>query len=63
MDYAPKEKLLLNPKEKANIFSKIFFLWTLPLFYTGTKKTIEINDVFNTFSKDKSNLLGDALEK
>lgn len=34
-----------NPFLSANIFSKVFFLWTWPLFRTGLKQTITEKDV------------------
>ncbi|CAG9768357.1 unnamed protein product [Ceutorhynchus assimilis] len=52
-----------NPKLKANIFSKLFFAWTIPLFYIGSKRSIRISDLYKTLTADKSEKLGDKLEE
>ncbi|KAI2474051.1 ATP binding cassette (ABC) transporter subfamily C member [Diabrotica virgifera virgifera] len=52
-----------NPKQNANIFSKIFFGWMIPLIRRGTKQNLEINDLYKTLKKDQSKRLTDALEK
>ncbi|XP_056648643.1 ATP-binding cassette sub-family C member 4-like [Diorhabda sublineata] len=52
-----------NPREKANIFSIIFFGFTLPTFRTGLKKDIDVDDVYNTLSNDRSERLVERLER
>lgn len=52
-----------NPRENANIFSIIFFGYTLPTFRTGLKKDIDVDDVYNTLSSDRSEHLVKRLEK
>lgn len=54
---------VLNPKEKSNPISSLFFLWTIPLFRKGYKKELTIEDIYTTLKKDKSDKLGDILEK
>ncbi|XP_044268658.1 ATP-binding cassette sub-family C member 4-like [Tribolium madens] len=54
---------LENPKRKANIISKLFFLWMVKLCYKGTKKGLEIADLYKTLSSDQSEKLTDELEK
>nr|CAD7402900.1 unnamed protein product [Timema poppensis] len=53
----------VNPREDANIFSVIFFIWTIKLFKTGYSKAIEEEDLFETLKEDRSKLLGNNLEK
>ncbi|XP_012536071.1 multidrug resistance-associated protein 4 isoform X2 [Monomorium pharaonis] len=52
-----------NPREKANIVSVLLWWWTISLFKTGYKKTLEPEDLFDPLKVDRSNLLGDRLEK
>ncbi|EFA04472.2 putative multidrug resistance-associated protein lethal(2)03659-like Protein [Tribolium castaneum] len=54
---------LENPKRTANIISKLFFLWMVKLCYKGTKKGLEIADLYKTLSCDQSEKLTDELEK
>lgn len=57
-------KLPTNPRESANIFSIIFFTWTLPLFKKGYEKIqFKLSDIFQPLTSDKSDRLGDQLEK
>ncbi|KAK5646965.1 hypothetical protein RI129_005429 [Pyrocoelia pectoralis] len=51
-----------NPRERANIFSVITFLYTLPTFFEGIKRDLEISDLSKTYSKHRSKLLGDKIE-
>ncbi|XP_003699290.2 ATP-binding cassette sub-family C member 4 isoform X1 [Megachile rotundata] len=52
-----------NPREKANLLSVLFWWWTIDLFKTGYKKVLQIDDLYNPLKNDRSNLLGDRLEK
>ncbi|XP_044730121.1 probable multidrug resistance-associated protein lethal(2)03659 [Chrysoperla carnea] len=52
-----------NPVEKANILSKIFFLWQIPLFRKGLKKDLDVEDIYNAKKADLSEPLGDTLER
>lgn len=54
---------ILNPKEKSNPISSLFFLWTFPLFRKGYKKELTIEDIYTTLQQDKSDRLGDILER
>lgn len=57
-----KRKYLPNPRENANIFSVLFFTWTMPLFRKGYAKVIELDDVFQPLEVDKSECLGQRLQ-
>lgn len=57
-----KQKLQSNPRDTANIFSIIFFYWTIPLFKKGYAKILEIEDLFCPLQADKSKSLGERLE-
>lgn len=39
------------------------FSWTIPLFYKGFYKDLEIEDLFKPLASHKSSVLGDKLEK
>lgn len=52
-----------NPKNGANPISLLFFLWIAPLFFKGTNKGLNTDDLIKCLSKDKSNTLGDDLER
>jgi ATP-binding cassette subfamily C (CFTR/MRP) protein 4 len=54
---------LENPKNKANILSQLFFTWMIKLCYKGTKKGLEVIDLYKTLTCDQSEMLTDDLEK
>lgn len=58
-----QRKLPLNPREKANILSKIFMIWTLPFFRNFYKKNLEFSDLYQPLTYDKFQTLGDRLEQ
>lgn len=53
---------LPNPRESAGTFSKIFYIWTIPLFRIGYGKVLELNDLYQPLSVDRSKTLGLRLE-
>lgn len=57
-----RSDLLQNPREGANIFSQLFFLWTIPLFQKGYSKVLQLTDIYQPLKGDKSKTLGDRLE-
>lgn len=57
-----KLKLPSNPRETANVLSKLFFAWMIPFFKTGYKHVLRINDMYEPLASDKSELLGNRLE-
>lgn len=60
---AARKKLPPNPRENSSILSILSFAWTLPLFKKGYTKELELDDIFQPIISDKSNLLGQELEK
>lgn len=58
-----RRDMLPNPREKANILSKIFFAWTVPLFVKGYKKDLDMDDIYRPLHSDRSDGLGDRLER
>lgn len=52
-----------NPRDTANIFSILFFYWTIPIFKRGYQKLLEIEDVFRPLLADKSKTLGERLQR
>lgn len=57
-----QQKLPPNPHEGANALSKLFFIWTLPLFKIGYKKVLKVNDIYEPPADDQSERLGNRLE-
>ena len=58
-----KSKLQQNPRENANFLSILTFWWTVELFKKGYRKALELQDLFQPLNEDKSEELGDRLEK
>ncbi|XP_076004914.1 ATP-binding cassette sub-family C member 4-like isoform X1 [Genypterus blacodes] len=52
-----------NPAATANVFSKIFFWWLNPFFHTGSKRRLEEDDMYEVLSEDKSERLGQELQR
>lgn len=52
-----------NPRDTSNIFSILTFAWTMPLFKKGYTKVLQLDDFFRPLNCDKSELLGEKLEK
>ncbi|XP_029164634.1 multidrug resistance-associated protein 4-like isoform X2 [Nylanderia fulva] len=52
-----------NPKETANIFSRIFLWWTLDLFIKGAKTDLDESDIYQPLKEDESEKVTDHLEK
>ncbi|XP_033345550.1 multidrug resistance-associated protein 4-like isoform X1 [Bombus vosnesenskii] len=52
-----------NPRVKASLLSVLFWWWTIDLFKTGYKKVLQTEDLYSPLKTDKSNYLGDRLEK
>ncbi|XP_017768863.1 PREDICTED: probable multidrug resistance-associated protein lethal(2)03659 [Nicrophorus vespilloides] len=59
----PKATSKTNPRENANIFSVLFFTYTLDMFRKGCKKNFEAEDLYEPLSADRSELLVGRLEK
>lgn len=57
-----RRQLPPNPREKANFLSKLFFVWTFPMFRKGYTKTLEMDDIYQQLNSDTSSKLGDRLE-
>lgn len=58
-----RRKLLPNPRQTGNIFSKILLTWTIPIFVKGYKNDLNLDDVYQPLTEDRSDDLGDRLEK
>uniref|UniRef100_A0A336LQQ2 CSON001219 protein n=1 Tax=Culicoides sonorensis TaxID=179676 RepID=A0A336LQQ2_CULSO len=52
-----------NPRSTANILSVITFWWTIDLFKQGYRKVLEFGDLFKPLDCDRSESLGDRLER
>jgi len=62
MEFEAK-KSVKNPYTRANIISKAFFLWIVPIFFQGAHKTLQLEDLYDPLKEDISSTLGDTLEK
>ncbi|XP_012230272.1 ATP-binding cassette subfamily C member 4-like [Linepithema humile] len=52
-----------NPKETANVFSQLFFGWTLGLFFKGAKSDLNESDIYRPLKIDYSEKVTDHLER
>lgn len=59
---ATEHKLPPNPCDDANFISKAFFTWVIPFFRKGYKKVLNLEDMYQPMSCDKSETLGNRLE-
>ncbi|KAM3955592.1 putative multidrug resistance-associated protein lethal(2)03659 [Aphomia sociella] len=50
-----------NPKETSNIFAKLCFLYTWPLFVKGRKGQLSISDVYRCIPQHRATPRGDAM--
>ncbi|XP_052868167.1 ATP-binding cassette sub-family C member 4-like [Anopheles cruzii] len=60
---AVTRKLSPNPRQNANFISVLTFWWTIDLFRKGYSKVLELQDLFRPLDVDRSDVLGDRLEK
>lgn len=51
------------PRENASFFSYLTFSWILEVFFKGRNKTLGDNDLYQPLKEQKSETLGDDLEK
>lgn len=56
-------KLQRNPRSSSNFVSRLLFSWTIPLFKRTYYKVLQVSDVTEPLTQDRSNLLGDRLER
>ncbi|XP_008276233.1 ATP-binding cassette sub-family C member 4 [Stegastes partitus] len=52
-----------NPAATAGLWSKVFFWWLNPLFHTGYKRRLEEDDMYEVLTEDKSDNLGQDLQR
>lgn len=57
-----KGKIRRHPRENANIFSTLFFCWTIPTFIKGYKRDLDENDIYGSLKDHDSHRLGIKLE-
>lgn len=59
-----QRKLAKNPRESANLISIIFFGWSIPILRKIYNVNIlHPNDAFEPLDQDRSEVLGNQLEK
>ena len=56
-------QLSKNPRQTANIVSILFFGWSIPIFKKTYKNILRSNDAFEPLHEDRSERLGDRLER
>lgn len=56
-------KLQKNPRSSSNFVSRLLFSWTIPLFKRTYYEVLQVSDVTEPLTQDRSNLLGDRLER
>ncbi|XP_044009118.1 ATP-binding cassette sub-family C member 4-like [Aphidius gifuensis] len=49
--------------KKANPLSRLFFWWTIRIFNKGSKNNLTVSDIGDPLSPDRSEKLGDSLER
>ncbi|XP_072478211.1 ATP-binding cassette sub-family C member 4 isoform X1 [Notamacropus eugenii] len=52
-----------NPLQNANFCSRLFFWWLNPLFQIGHKRRLEEDDMFSVLPEDRSEILGEELQR
>ncbi|CAG9858693.1 unnamed protein product [Phyllotreta striolata] len=62
MDLGYKLKIE-NPRKRANIFSKVFFGWLVPLIRQGWKRTLDLKSLYKALDADKSGDLANRVDK
>ncbi|XP_052125660.1 ATP-binding cassette sub-family C member 4-like [Frankliniella occidentalis] len=58
-----QHKLLKNPRVGANIISLSIFAWVWPTFWKGSRKQLDVEDMYEPLREDKSERLGNKLEE
>ncbi|KAI4581553.1 hypothetical protein MJG53_009996 [Ovis ammon polii x Ovis aries] len=56
------QKVKPNPRQKANLCSRLFFWWLNPLFKIGHKRKLEEDDMYPVLPEDRSQHLGKELQ-
>ncbi|KAF2887001.1 hypothetical protein ILUMI_19172, partial [Ignelater luminosus] len=62
MDAGSKYKRRPHPREHANPLAVLSFVYTLPIFFEGSKKDLEVDDIYEALSEHKSSTLGNRLQ-
>ncbi|XP_050579550.1 probable multidrug resistance-associated protein lethal(2)03659 isoform X2 [Bombus affinis] len=63
MDGKVKAERKKNPREGANPLSHITFAFTLPTFWAGYHRDLEVTDLYKTLKEHNSNYLGTKISK
>ncbi|CAL8127054.1 unnamed protein product [Orchesella dallaii] len=57
------DDLPVSPREKASFLSRVFFSWLFTFFRLGSKRELELSDLYRLESENKSENLGNRLAK
>ncbi|KAL4704833.1 hypothetical protein ACJJTC_001308 [Scirpophaga incertulas] len=63
MDSSKKRGRPPHPRAKANPLSALTFAWTLPMFWSGLKKELEENELYEPLEEHSSGPLGDKFAR
>ncbi|KAF5281256.1 hypothetical protein FQA39_LY05142 [Lamprigera yunnana] len=63
MERIKNERRKDNPRENANFLSIATFFYTIPTFIKGFKKDLEEEDLYETYTGHKSDVLGNKMER
>lgn len=58
-----RRELPLNPRQSASLLSVLFFAWTLPIYKKSRVKKLDTDDLYAPIDVDRSNELGDRLDR
>ncbi|XP_075905473.1 ATP-binding cassette sub-family C member 4-like [Nelusetta ayraudi] len=59
----PKDECRHNPLATAGLLSKVFLCWLTPLLHLGKKKRLEESDMYRILPEDRSQTLGEELQR
>ncbi|KAG9435895.1 multidrug resistance-associated protein lethal [Apis mellifera carnica] len=63
MDGKIKKERKKHPREGANPLSILTFAFTLPIFWNGSRKDLEVSDLYRPLKEHKSSYLGTKISK
>ncbi|XP_046746878.1 ATP-binding cassette sub-family C member 4-like isoform X1 [Diprion similis] len=63
MEPSKKRRDRKNLEENSNFLSLLFFGWTFPIFWKGSRHNLQLQDLYDPLKSDESEYLGDRLER
>jgi len=62
VEQPPSSSSQSSPEDHANLISKLFFIYVTPLIKKGSKKALDMEDLWATSEKDTTSMLADAYQ-